>query len=73
MTNYDMNDHLYDVSDCARMFAVFISIERNLFSVAFKPYTTSLKFPGAPTTTSITILYAQDNIDNKYNEVLHMY
>ena len=50
-----------------------IIIVRNLLLVTFKPSTTYLSFPGAPTPRSIKVLYQWDNIDNKYNAVVYMY
>ena len=59
--------------DATGSFTIVINIVRNLFLVAFKPYTTYLPCPGAPTPWSITMLYAWDKIDDEYNVVAHLY
>ena len=54
-------------------FTFSINTVRNFLSVVFKPSTTSLTCTGAPTPLSIIMLYAWNNIYNKYNSVSHMY
>ena len=51
---------------------VAIGWKLKLFSISFRPSTTSIQCPGALITRSITILNDYDNIYNMYNGVSHL-
>ena len=50
-----------------------LTLKETVFSLVFKPSTTSLPFNGSPTSLSIMMLYACDNIYNKYSAVTYQY